>query len=257
MKTPNLPSLAASFFLFVGPALAQAPEPPSAAPGAGAASTPLAEILPRGPAVSPVEALARSGAWADLKVAAQQLLAEQAPTMKTDPAPVVAAFALLALANAGSGDPGGGICRWQAAQILDPRLRQADLSAYGEPGRLLQANPVQDNVSAHETEKGTGSGAKAGKVQAPKVLHRRAPEMPPAARRARVQGAVSVKAILAESGRVTQPRIVQAPPLGLGATTLDALCDWSFEPAVFEGKPVKVHYDLTMNFKLDQPVTEQ
>jgi hypothetical protein len=168
MKTPNLPSLAASFFLFVGPALAQSPEPPSAAPGAGAASTPLAEILPRSPAVSPIEALARSGAWADLKVAAQQLLAEQAPTMKTDPAPVVAAFALLALANAGSGDPSGGICRWQAAQILDPRLRQADLSAYGEPGRLLQANPVQDNVSAHETQKGTGSGAKRARSRRPR-----------------------------------------------------------------------------------------
>jgi TonB family protein len=188
-------------------------------------------------------------------VAAQQLLAEQAPTMKTDPAPLVAAFALLALANAGSGDPGGGICRWQAAQILDPRLRQADLSAYGEPGRLLQANPVQDNVSAHETQK--GPGAKAGKVQAPKILHRRAPEAPPAARKARIQGAVSIKAILAESGRVTQPRIVQAPPLGLGAATLDALCDWSFEPAVFEGKPVKVKYDLTMNFRLGQPAAEQ
>ncbi len=180
---------------------------------------------------------------------------------QTDPASVAAAFALLALADAGSGDPGGGICRWQAAQLLDPRLRQADLSAYGEPGRLLQANPVREDVSAHEIEKGPESGAKPksgaqkDQVQRPKVKHRRMPEYTALAKKARVHGSADLKAVIAESGRITQPEIVKAPPLGLGAMTLDAVCDWSFEPATFEGKPVKVYFGLTMTFNVDSAPT--
>jgi TonB family protein len=244
MKNHQLPLLVAFLLLLsAAPILAQ--------------SAPLVEFLPQSPEVAPAEALARSGAWAHLKTSAQQLFLDKAPNLKTDPASVAAAFALLALADVGSGDPGGGICRWQAAQFLDPRLRQADLSAYGEPGRLLQANPVRDDVSAHEMEKGPdpgakpASGAKKDQVKPPKAKHRRAPEYTALARKARIHGIADVKAIIAESGRITQPQIVKAPPLGLGATTLDAVCDWSFEPATFEGKPVKVYFGVTITFNVD------
>ncbi len=261
MKNPNAPALAASVFLFLGAGMLSAqpsgsptPSPaPSAAPVSSQATTPLAELLPRNPEVSSLEALARSGAWRDLRAKARDLVPEKAVTMKTDAPGIGAAFALLALGDAGAGDPDGGICRWQAAQILDPRLRQADLSAYGAPGRLLQANPVQDDVFAHEIQGSPGAAGKKDAVQAPHAVQRRAPQYTSAARKARIQGAAHLKAILAESGRMTQPRILQAPPLGLGAMMVDAFCDWRFEPARFEGKPVKVYYDLTTNFKIDQP----
>ena len=51
------------------------------------------------------------------------------------------ALALKALAQAGQGEADGAICRWQAAQTLEPRLYGADLSAYGAAGKLLEDHP--------------------------------------------------------------------------------------------------------------------
>jgi TonB family protein len=69
------------------------------------------------------------------------------------------------------------------------------------------------------------------------------------ARKAGVQGTVIVEAIIDEHGNVTNARILQSLPLGLDQVTLDAVKTWKFKPALFEGRPVKVYYTLTVNFK--------
>jgi hypothetical protein len=39
-------------------------------------------------------------------------------------------------------------------------------------------------------------------------------------------------------------------PLKIWAPALRAVSDWVFEPATLEGRPVRVHYSLTVSFKV-------
>src|SRR5215213_6633118 len=69
------------------------------------------------------------------------------------------------------------------------------------------------------------------------------------ARKARVTGAVVIEAIIDEQGNVTNTRVLQGLPMGLDQAALEAVRGWKFRPAMFQGKPVKVYYTLTVNFQ--------
>jgi TonB family protein len=71
------------------------------------------------------------------------------------------------------------------------------------------------------------------------------------ARKAGVQGTVTVESIIDEHGNVTNARILQGLPLGLDQAVLEAVKMWKFKPATFEGRPVKVYYTLSVNFKVE------
>jgi len=86
-------------------------------------------------------------------------------------------------------------------------------------------------------------------VTRPQKISGAAPVYTEVARKARVQGVVIVEAIIDEKGDVTNTRILKGLPLGLDQAALEAVKTWKFKPAIFEGKPVKVYYTLTVNFK--------
>jgi TonB family protein len=71
------------------------------------------------------------------------------------------------------------------------------------------------------------------------------------ARKARVQGVVIVEAIIDEQGDVTNTNILKGLPLGLDQAAVEAVKTWKFKPAMLEGRPVKVYYTLTVNFKVE------
>jgi protein TonB len=70
------------------------------------------------------------------------------------------------------------------------------------------------------------------------------------ARRARLQGVVIVEATIDTQGKVVDAHILKGMPMGLDRAALDAVEKWKFKPATLRGKPVKVFYTLTVNFKL-------
>jgi protein TonB len=70
------------------------------------------------------------------------------------------------------------------------------------------------------------------------------------ARKARLQGVVIVEAVIDTQGNVVDTKVLKGMPLGLDRAALDAVEKWKFKPATLEGKPVKVYYTLTVNFKL-------
>lgn len=72
------------------------------------------------------------------------------------------------------------------------------------------------------------------------------------ARRAGVEGVVIVESVIDEEGNVTNTRILRGLPMGLNEAALEALETWKFKPATLEGRPVKVYYTLTVNFKIDR-----
>jgi TonB family protein len=88
-----------------------------------------------------------------------------------------------------------------------------------------------------------------GNVTAPRVVTRVEPVYPAEARRARIAGMVILEMVINEEGEVENARVLKPLPFGLDQTALDAVRQWKFEPGMIEGKPVKVLFNITINFR--------
>jgi TonB family protein len=84
------------------------------------------------------------------------------------------------------------------------------------------------------------------------AVSRPQPRYTEVARRAAVQGAVIIEAIIDEYGRVADARILKGLPLGLDQEALTAVREWRFQPATLGGRPVKVFYTLTVHFQIQR-----
>jgi TonB family protein len=86
----------------------------------------------------------------------------------------------------------------------------------------------------------------------PEVIHQVQPRYTEPARRAGVQGAVVVEAIIDEQGNVDNVRVLRGLPMGLDKAAIEAIQQWRFKPATMGGKPVKVYFTLTVNFTIQR-----
>jgi len=113
--------------------------------------------------------------------------------------------------------------------------------------QVLSAQEAQKTPAAEDAPPlQTGEG-----VSRPKKISGEPPRYTEIARKAGVQGVVIAEAIIDDHGNITDARILQGLPLGLSMSALETLKTWKFEPAVFEGRPVKVYYTLTVNFRVE------
>jgi len=94
-----------------------------------------------------------------------------------------------------------------------------------------------------------------GGVSRPEKISGSPPVYTEVARRARVTGVVIVEAIIDENGNVTDARVLKGLPMGLDRAALDAVQDWKFKPAQFQGRNVKVYYTLTVNFQVQNTIS--
>jgi len=204
--------------------------------------------------------LLRAGKWGEAQGLAHSQFLVASGYADQYPGVTAVALALEALADAGLGHEAPARCRWEAAQSLDPKLAKADLSSFGAAGSLLQAPRVQSlprEDGQHSEDKHPedlprlSPGAKtAGGVQAPEYISQVLPEYPLLARQSKQEGKVVVQTIIERDGSVSYPRVLEHQPLGLDVSALYAICGWRFKPATLEGKPVRVFYVLSVNFKL-------
>jgi protein TonB len=88
----------------------------------------------------------------------------------------------------------------------------------------------------------------------PRKIQDVAPVYPPIAQSARVQGSVVIEATIGTDGHVQDARVLRSIPL-LDAAALDAVRQWEFSPALFNGVPVPVIMTITVRFSLadDRP----
>ena len=89
-----------------------------------------------------------------------------------------------------------------------------------------------------------------GDVQAPVKLHAPRPGYTEEARQARIQGVVMLQVIVDTEGNVVDPKIIKGLPMGLDEQAVETVQQWKFEPALRDGEPVPVYYNLTINFSL-------
>ncbi len=88
-----------------------------------------------------------------------------------------------------------------------------------------------------------------GAVKAPERVRYVQPVYPPDARDAGVTGIVIIEAIVDETGRVAQTKVLRSVP-GLDQAAVDAVLQWEYTPTLLNGAPVPVLMTVTVNFTM-------
>jgi TonB family protein len=110
-----------------------------------------------------------------------------------------------------------------------------------------------------EKEKAEGSEEKLKTVSAdsicdeithPVVVEKINPKYPPSAREEKVMGNVIVETVITEDGIVDEIKVVDSPDERLSSAAVEAIKQWRFDPALCDGEPVGVYYNLTVKFHL-------
>jgi bla regulator protein BlaR1 len=81
------------------------------------------------------------------------------------------------------------------------------------------------------------------------ILKKVPPEYPEAARKARIQGQVILRAIVSKDGDVENLQVVSGQP-ELASAAIEAVKQWKYRPFLQQGKPVEVETEINVNFTL-------
>ncbi len=82
-----------------------------------------------------------------------------------------------------------------------------------------------------------------------RITHRIDPVYPSDARLQRIEGAVVLDILVGEDGNVREVQVTSGPPL-LARAAAQAVKRWRYEPFELNGKPVAIHNQITIQFKL-------
>ena len=80
------------------------------------------------------------------------------------------------------------------------------------------------------------------------LISRVNPQYPPAARAARIQGAVVLHAVIGTDGTIQQLRLISGNPLLVNAA-MEAVKKWRYRPYLLGGTPVEGETNITVDFK--------
>lgn len=89
----------------------------------------------------------------------------------------------------------------------------------------------------------------AARVAEANLIHDVAPQYPPAAGRARLEGTVLLMAVIGKDGSVKDVRVESGLPI-LAQAAVDAVRQWRYKPYLIDGEPVEVDSRITINFTL-------
>ena len=84
-------------------------------------------------------------------------------------------------------------------------------------------------------------------MQVPKLVSSPSPVYPPNALKEQVQGIVVIDALVDETGKVADMKVVSGPT-ALTQAAMDALRTWKYEPARLNGQPIAAHTEVNINF---------
>lgn len=110
--------------------------------------------------------------------------------------------------------------------------------------------PLGSSRQAAARRDGAGfvHSASAG-IMAGNVISSPSPAYPAEAFSARVEGEVTVRAVVGRDGNVTEARVVSGPPL-LRQAALQAVEQWQYRPYLVDGKPAAMGTTAIVEFKL-------
>ena len=91
----------------------------------------------------------------------------------------------------------------------------------------------------------------ASRVAEANLIRDVAPQYPPEAGRARIEGTVVLMAVIGKDGSVEDVRVESGLPL-LAQAAIDAVKQWRYRPYLLNGEPVEVDSRITINFTLSR-----
>jgi TonB family protein len=118
-------------------------------------------------------------------------------------------------------------------------LSDAAQVASGVPGAI---GPATERPTRVRVSSGVSVGL---------LLSKTAPVYPEDARRARIQGAVLLRAVIDREGNVSQLDLIAGPP-ELVPAAMEAVKRWRYKPYLFMGAPVEVETQILVNFTLSR-----
>ena len=84
----------------------------------------------------------------------------------------------------------------------------------------------------------------------PEEIDRVIPRYPAAARSMGVAGSVVIRGVVRKDGTIDNVEIIKDLSYGLGEAAREAVQQWRFRPATYQGEPIDVYYTVTVNFRL-------
>lgn len=99
--------------------------------------------------------------------------------------------------------------------------------------------------AAEENETGPG-----GDFTPPVPIHRVSPRHPPELMAQLINGSASVECAIEADGSVKSVKLLSATHQEFGLAALDAVREWTFEPARRDGQPVAVNLHIPFDFKM-------
>jgi TonB family protein len=137
-------------------------------------------------------------------------------------------------------------------QPADSRLATADVDPFGAR-RHGNGNGTGDAIRG----RGFGDGDDAvlpigGAISRPQIVPgtKVEPRYTELARQAHLQGVVVLRAVIDERGNVVDVSLRKRLRFGLDEEAVKAVSQWKFTPALLNGRPVKVFFDLTVYFEV-------
>lgn len=91
----------------------------------------------------------------------------------------------------------------------------------------------------------------ASRIAEANLIHDVAPQYPPEAGRARIEGTVVLMAVIGADGSVKDVRVESGLPI-LAQAAMDAVKQWRYRPYLLDGEPVEVDSRITINFTLSR-----
>jgi TonB family protein len=108
---------------------------------------------------------------------------------------------------------------------------------------------LQDQDQKKQEEKKKKSEKK--DVKAPKLIKKVDPVYPEEARKAGIEGTVTVEATTDDRGHVQKVKVLSSIP-ELDQAAVDAVKQWVYEPMMIDGKPRGIVFTITCRFSLDK-----
>ncbi|HET9741501.1 MAG TPA: energy transducer TonB [Terriglobales bacterium] len=87
-------------------------------------------------------------------------------------------------------------------------------------------------------------------ITAPTLTRKTEPDYPPELRKEKVQGTVTVAAIVDPKGHTKDVKVVKSLNPELDRQAVLAVRRWRFKPALKDGKPVAVQVSIAVDFRL-------
>jgi len=145
-------------------------------------------------------------------------------------------------------------------EALSPPLDIASGPVGGVPGGVVGGIP---GGLLSEVLRSTGTAPVLATTPAPKRVHvpariaeanlvyEVAPEYPPEAGRARIEGTVVLLAVIGKDGAVEDVRVKSGLPM-LTQAAIEAVKQWRYRPYLLNGEPVEIDSQITISFNLSR-----